>query len=365
MATMVEPVDRARQEQVERHHQHDGARDDERALDRQQPCRRALPDARIGRARGGGNRRPRSPGRAPRRTSRSPIAAIMSCRGGVLRSRLKTSRSDSTASAGRERRPRQRARPSNSRRACPANEEGRIAAHHEQGAVREVRDVQDAVDERQPERDEAVDAAERQAVQDLLDEQAHRRPRSPARLTSVPAAGAARSNAGRFLDRPRAAVTGPSRDCGRRLVAGNPVIGAADRVNAALGEGRPTRRSVACASAPSRHILRGGEAERRPGMSEGERQDVGARVVPFPSARGRSPRSPSTGRSCGSVLNLYGRMVAEGEWRDYAIDFEPRPGGLLGLPPHLRDAALPHRQGARARPPPGRLFGRRRRRAAC
>ena len=40
------------------------------------------------------------------------------------------------------------------------------------------------------------------------------------------------------------------------------------------------------------------------------------------SNRPASPaRSPSAGRELDRILGLYGRMVAAGEWRDYAIDF--------------------------------------------
>lgn len=45
-----------------------------------------------------------------------------------------------------------------------------------------------------------------------------------------------------------------------------------------------------------------------------------ARVVPFPSAAPRIQVSFDR-RELGTILALYGRMVAEGEWRDYAIDF--------------------------------------------
>ena len=60
------------------------------------------------------------------------------------------------------------------------------------------------------------------------------------------------------------------------------------------------------------------------------------------------------------ILEVYGRKVADGEWRDYAIDQLARAGGLLDLPPRLRNAALPDRQAAEAGPPPGRLFAGRR-----
>ncbi len=45
-----------------------------------------------------------------------------------------------------------------------------------------------------------------------------------------------------------------------------------------------------------------------------------ARVVPFPSAAPK-PQISFDRQELGTILGLYGRMVAEGEWRDYAIDF--------------------------------------------
>ena len=45
-----------------------------------------------------------------------------------------------------------------------------------------------------------------------------------------------------------------------------------------------------------------------------------AHIVPFPAA----PNRVSFDRSeLKAILNLYGRKVAAGEWRDYAIDFMP------------------------------------------
>jgi hypothetical protein len=45
-----------------------------------------------------------------------------------------------------------------------------------------------------------------------------------------------------------------------------------------------------------------------------------AHIVPFPAA----PKQVSFDRAeLQAILNLYGRMVAAGEWRDYAIDFMP------------------------------------------
>ncbi|MBF9232953.1 DUF2794 domain-containing protein [Microvirga alba] len=53
----------------------------------------------------------------------------------------------------------------------------------------------------------------------------------------------------------------------------------------------------------------------RGGVAQGS-----AHIVPFPAA----PKRVSFDRGeLQVILNLYGRMVAEGEWRDYAIDFTP------------------------------------------
>jgi len=59
-------------------------------------------------------------------------------------------------------------------------------------------------------------------------------------------------------------------------------------------------------------------------MSEGEaaepvRGGPASRVVPFPAA---APRQVTFNREeLRQILDVYGRKVAEGEWRDYAIDF--------------------------------------------
>lgn len=47
--------------------------------------------------------------------------------------------------------------------------------------------------------------------------------------------------------------------------------------------------------------------------------EIPARVVPFPSL---APLQVTFDRAeLNAILTLYGRMVAAGEWRDYAIDF--------------------------------------------
>jgi len=57
-------------------------------------------------------------------------------------------------------------------------------------------------------------------------------------------------------------------------------------------------------------------------MSEGEISEpsrgASSRVVPFPAA---SERVCFVRHELQAVLDLYGRKVAEGEWRDYALDF--------------------------------------------
>jgi hypothetical protein len=55
--------------------------------------------------------------------------------------------------------------------------------------------------------------------------------------------------------------------------------------------------------------------------SEISRGGPASRVVPFPAA---APSRVTFDRAeLTAILNLYGRMVAAGEWRDYAIDFAP------------------------------------------
>ena len=59
-------------------------------------------------------------------------------------------------------------------------------------------------------------------------------------------------------------------------------------------------------------------------MAEGEtaeplRGGMASGVVPFPAS---APNQVSFNRQeLRRILDLYGRMVAQGEWRDYAIDF--------------------------------------------
>ena len=98
-------------------------------------------------------------------------------------------------------------------------------------------------------------------------------------------------------------------------------------------------------------------------MSEGDVSDplrggaaqgpahVPAHVLPFPAA----PKRVSFDRQeLQAILNLYGRKVAQGEWRDYAIDFTPdkavfsvfRRTSEIPLYRIVKDPKLARKQGA-------------------
>jgi hypothetical protein len=92
-------------------------------------------------------------------------------------------------------------------------------------------------------------------------------------------------------------------------------------------------------------------------MSEGEGANIarggGAHVVPFPAA---APKSQVTFNrdELRLILNLYGRMVAGGEWRDYAMDFGRekavfsvfRRASEMPLYRIVKEPALARKQGA-------------------
>ena len=103
-----------------------------------------------------------------------------------------------------------------------------------------------------------------------------------------------------------------------------------------------------------------------------ERQGPGGTVAPFP-ARRATPQPPDARapdakpqasaavvsfdrHELREIFNLYGRRVAEGEWRDYAIDFRPdkavfsiyRRASEVPLYRVEKDPALARRQGAYA-----------------
>lgn len=90
-------------------------------------------------------------------------------------------------------------------------------------------------------------------------------------------------------------------------------------------------------------------------MSESETpqsQPAGA-VVHFPTPA-RQATVTFDRRELSELLNLYGRMVAAGEWRDYAIDFLKdkaqfsvfRRSSEMPLYRIVKDPALARRQGA-------------------
>ena len=93
------------------------------------------------------------------------------------------------------------------------------------------------------------------------------------------------------------------------------------------------------------------EASTRPGS---------AAIHRFPSGRATEPRAVpvvSFDRAeLREILNLYGRRVAEGEWRDYAISFSPdkavfsiyRRASEVPLYRIEKDPSLARRQGAYA-----------------
>ena len=45
-------------------------------------------------------------------------------------------------------------------------------------------------------------------------------------------------------------------------------------------------------------------------------------ITPFPDVRGRRAITAFDRRELTLILDLYGRMVAAGHWRDYAMDFD-------------------------------------------
>lgn len=94
-------------------------------------------------------------------------------------------------------------------------------------------------------------------------------------------------------------------------------------------------------------------------MIEGEANEpsraLAGRVVPFPQA-GAGQQTTFGRNELQVILNLYGRMVAQGEWRDYAIDFARdravfsvyRRSSEMPLYRIVKDPKLARRQGAYA-----------------
>lgn len=93
-------------------------------------------------------------------------------------------------------------------------------------------------------------------------------------------------------------------------------------------------------------------------MNEGETAEPmrGGRVVPFPTVAPRPTPVTFDKDELRAVLNLYGRRVAEGEWRDYAISFEReravfsvyRRTAEMPLYRIVKDMRLARKQGAYA-----------------
>lgn len=45
------------------------------------------------------------------------------------------------------------------------------------------------------------------------------------------------------------------------------------------------------------------------------------KILPFPESRSSSPQIGFTRAELKRIMDLYGRMVAAGQWRDYAVEF--------------------------------------------
>ena len=94
-------------------------------------------------------------------------------------------------------------------------------------------------------------------------------------------------------------------------------------------------------------------------MSEGQSADYrsgerDSHVIPFPSSA--TPQVAFQRDELRTIFNLYGRRVAEGEWRDYALDFRRdkavfsiyRRSSEMPLYRIEKDPKLARRQGAYA-----------------
>ena len=73
-----------------------------------------------------------------------------------------------------------------------------------------------------------------------------------------------------------------------------------------------------------------------PARAEGEKRL--SVISPFPHPRDRRPIASFDRREITRILDLYGRMVAAGHWRDYAIHFVADVGDVRGVPAHVRAA---------------------------
>jgi hypothetical protein len=101
-------------------------------------------------------------------------------------------------------------------------------------------------------------------------------------------------------------------------------------------------------------------------ITEDSRGAGWATVSPFPSAR--APQVVAFDRhELQAIMGLYGRMVAAGEWRDYAMDFLKdravfsifRRTSEMPLYRIIKDPELRHRQGMYSVMAPGGLIMKR------
>ena len=88
----------------------------------------------------------------------------------------------------------------------------------------------------------------------------------------------------------------------------------------------------------------------------------GAEIVPFPANSNRATVPQQVGFDRGEltrILDLYGRMVAAGEWRDYAMDFSRDAASFCAFrrAAERPQARLEKRPSLRARQGMWTLFG--------
>jgi len=79
-----------------------------------------------------------------------------------------------------------------------------------------------------------------------------------------------------------------------------------------IGRGHSPGPAAPAAPTPERRLSQRSDAESPKGDSP--------QVIPFPTAPS-TPQISFDRHELRTIFNLYGRRVAEGEWRDYAMDF--------------------------------------------
>ncbi len=57
-------------------------------------------------------------------------------------------------------------------------------------------------------------------------------------------------------------------------------------------------------------------------------------IAPFPIGRERCPIATFDRRELARILDLYGRMVIAGHWRDYALRIDPEVAGFAAFRRH-------------------------------